>query len=297
MGNTETNDFGGLLPSWERSLRATNKSPRTVQSYMESAGQLADFLGDGCDLGDVDRGDVESWMIWLIEHRSASTARVRFASVQQLFRWAVDEGEIKASPMVSMKPPQLSDKIVPVIPDADLLRLLDSVTGGEWRPRRDAAVLWMLATTGVRVDELVGMDVDDVDLDAATALVTGKGDRERHVALATKTVMALDRYERARRKHRLAGTRAYWLGTKGRLTDSGVRQLVRRRGEDVGIDGLHPHQFRHTFAHRWLAKEGSESGLQTAAGWRSPQMLARYGASAKAERARAEAQRLGLDDF
>lgn len=285
-----------LTRSWERSLRAAGRSPRTVDSYLESLGSLDAFLGSP-PVDTIDREAVETWIIHLIETRSASTARVRYASVQQFFRWAVREDELSVDPMANMSPPSVPEHEVPVLTSDELTRLTDALEGSTFVDRRDAAIVWVLLTTGIRAAELVGMTTESVDLDGCMISVTGKGAKDRTVAIHERTILALDRYERQRARHARATSPAYWLGPKGGLTDSGLRQLVRRRGDAVGIAGLHPHQFRHTYAHRWLAKGGTEGGLQTAAGWASSQMVGRYGASAKAERARAESARLGLEDL
>jgi integrase len=101
---------------------------------------------------------------------------------------------------------------------------------------------------------------------------------------------------RIRRSQTSASSPALWLGRSGPLTTSGIAQILRKRGDEAGIAGLHPHLFRHTFAHHWLAAGGGESDLMLLAGWASPEMVRRYGRSAAADRARDAHRRLSPVD-
>ncbi len=109
---------------------------------------------------------------------------------------------------------------------------------------------------------------------------------------SARTARALDRWLRERRRHRWAHLDAFFLGERGRLTPDGVRDIVKIRGGPAGVEGVHPHRFRHSFAHDFLLSGGGERDLKRLAGWTSDAMLERYGSAAADLRAREAAKRL-----
>ncbi|MFP3881705.1 MAG: tyrosine-type recombinase/integrase [Actinomycetota bacterium] len=282
---TDSLPIPDLLDSFELHLRAKNRAEKTIKSYREAVTQLAGHV-DGKPSDQITNQDVESYLAAVLAKNAPATARQRYASLVQFFKWAHAEGEIPDNPMDRVQPPQLAEQPVPVLTPADLSALIRAAKGQGFEERRDEALIRMFADTGVRLGEMAGLRVGDVDLNLAVAVVKGKGSRFRTVPYGDKTREALDRYRRQRMRHEYADLEAWWLGRKGALTDSGITQILRRRAKDAGLDGLHAHQFRHSFAHQWLAQGGNEGDLQRIAGWSSPQMLQRYGKSAADQRAR-----------
>jgi site-specific recombinase XerD len=284
-----------LLPSWARSLRAENKSPRTVVGYTSGGRQFLDFLeavGMPTEVGAIRREHVEAFIEHVLDHNKSSTAATRYRDLQQLFRWLVEEGEITESPMARMRPPKLDERPVPVISEDHLHSLFRACQGKSFESRRDTAIVRVFLNTGARLAEMAGLRMEDLDLDAREVYVTGKGRKGRFLPLGHKAVKDVDRYLRARGRHKDSQLPWLWLGPKGRLTDSGIAQMVKRRCREAGIPEINPHRFRHSFSHLWLAAGGTEHDLAKINGWSSLQMVGRYASSAAGERAKAAHHRI-----
>ncbi|MET9955649.1 tyrosine-type recombinase/integrase [Streptomyces sp. NPDC006339] len=317
MAKRQPYDIAPLSASWARSLRARNLADNTQRVYTRAAAGLRDFLityepkpGDeharlvpteleGND--GIHREHIEAYIDHLLSTTSAATAHQHFRSLKTFFNWLVDEEEMDRSPMRTMKAPRLPEVEVPVIPDDALEKLLKVCKGTTFEARRDTAIILMFLDTGARLSELTLRTQEKLDLDLMVLHVRGKGDRERPAPFGRATAVAMDRYLRAAGKHlgrALEPGDPLWFGvkTKRELTIWGVGTMIERRCKEAGIPHIHPHQFRHTFAHLWKVNGGNEDALMRIMGWRSRQMLSRYGSSAGEERARREHRDLSPGD-
>jgi site-specific recombinase XerD len=172
----------------------------------------------------IGRDDVAAFIAHLrVKGRKPGTIATRYDGLKRFFRWLEDAEDIGASPMAKMHRPMVPMTDVPL-------------------------------DTGLRIGGLVSMTVEGTDLQKGRAAYRKKGGNLGEVPLGSHAAKALDRYLRARSRHRLANRPDLWLGLEGPVTTSGVRQVLARHAEAIGAEDLHlhPHMFRHTFVDWWL---------------------------------------------
>lgn len=289
-----------LLGSWELHLRAERKSPQTVKTYGDGVRAFIRWCEDNDHTPAIDRTLLKLFVVSLLDGGSKpATAQSRHLAMRRFSAWLTEEGEQDTDPLLGVKAPKLDQPVTEPLSAEEIKALLKACKGADMRDLRDAAIVTLMYTTGARAGEVVGLQLEDVHARAQTPYVVirrGKGGKGRTVPLAPEAALSMDRYlRRGRQGHRLAPSPDLWLGDRGKaFSYDALHKTLKWRAELAGIEGFHPHRLRHTFAHRWLAKGGSEGGLMAVAGWSRPDMLLRYSRARASERAAEEAQRLDL---
>lgn len=280
-----------FITSWQLALEAAAKSPRTVRSYLDSVRALHTFLvaqGMPADVESVDAEHLRAFLLAEERRTSAASAAVHFRNLRVFFGWLARESErVNPNPMDRVEGPKVTKKAKPFFDDEELARLLKTCSGASFADRRDTAIMRVLIDTGLRVSGLANLRYDADDDDRNDVFLTQrrlrirlKGGDETWIPIGKKAASAMDRYIRARARHPHASSPWLWLGVQGhntaRMTDSGIRDMVGRRGEQAGIQNVHPHRFRRSFADKWLEAGGSTDDLMHITGWKTYDMVREY---------------------
>ena len=280
-----------FVTSWQLALEAAAKSKRTVRSYTDSAKALHTFLvGQNmpADVEGVDSEHIRAFLLAEEQRTSPVSAAVHFRNLRVFFGWLASEEErSNPNPMARIEGPKVSKKAKTFFSDDELARLLKTCQGSSFVDRRDTAIMRVLIDTGLRVSGLANLrhDLDDeshndVFLTQRRLRIRLKGGDETWVPIGKKAAAALDRYIRVRARHPQASSPWLWLGVQGHntahMTDSGIRDMVGRRGEQAGIQNVHPHRFRRSFADKWLEAGGSTDDLMHITGWKTYDMVREY---------------------
>lgn len=247
--------YHDLLSQFEQWLRVErNLSERTRRAYIYDLERLGDFLTHlHGRTPRPDQIDIEAIREYLnhmqLDRACKSTTLARMiSSIRGYFDFAVERGAIEQSPAARLRTPKQPKRLPIYLVPQEVVRLLESPDPDSTRGLRDRAILTSLIFTGMRLSEVVGINLGDLDLTHQTLRIMGKGRKERIAPLNQLVISALNLYLQARP---LSDSPALFLNYKGnRLTGRSIENIVRNYALKSGIfkDGISPHKLRHTFA-------------------------------------------------
>jgi integrase/recombinase XerC len=286
-------------------LYERNASPATIRSYRNDLNLLYEFLTPPGEktmpLGEVDHRIIREFVSWLYDRKQqkASVAR-KLAALRTFFKFCVREKITKQNPARLISTPKIPKRVPRVLTAEELNRFLDGLPGGSAGrkqarrksqtgddailiPCRDRAILELLYASGLRVSELVGLSIGNLDRAGQMVRVLGKGRKERVVPYGAKAEQALEAYLPLRAKllvhpHTKPCPEAVFLNNRGgRLSGKSIRQLVKSYARLANVNwDLHPHSLRHAFATHLLADGADLRAIQELLGHASLTSTQRY---------------------
>lgn len=268
-----------------------NASPHTVRNYRSDLVQFRNFLsaqdpGAQVEILSVNAHKIRSFLAYLFkkEERKASIAR-KLAAIRAFFKFLNKERRLAENPAATISTPKLEKKLPRIMTEEEMNSFLDRVAEaaqtGDPAFLRDRAILELLYASGLRVSELSGLDVRNVNFGDAFVLVRGKGNKERMVPFGSKAKAAIEAYlpvrERILRESRAASTALFLNVRGGRLTTRSVDRLLKRYVQRFGPRvKVSPHSLRHAFASHLLAEGADLRAIQEMLGHKSLATTQKY---------------------
>ncbi|QDT39514.1 tyrosine recombinase XerC [Stratiformator vulcanicus] len=262
----------GEIDAFVRYLRVErNASELTLKSYSEDLGSVLEFFNEVKQrvppVVEIDVAALREYVAYLHECQYArSTIARRLACLRSFFKFCRREGKVNANPAKALRTPRAGRKLPHFLTDDEILRLLNTPPAGEAAGLRDRAILEVLYSAGLRVAELVGMDLTDWDRDASVIRVLGKGRKERIAPVGHHATEALDRWCAVREpdESNADAREAVFLNKFGtRLTTRSVGRMLDKHIKAAGLDTkTSPHTLRHTFATHLLDGGADIRGVQ-----------------------------------
>lgn len=267
-----SNAFDGALDDYIQHLRVERGLSRhTVDGYASDLAKFAKWLeADGVVLDKVDEPVVAGFLVSLSQKGlSARTQARALSSVRGFFRFLVQERRHPHDPTELLEGPRLLTKLPDILNRDEVLRLLHAPAGDKLNRVRDRAMLHTMYAAGLRVSELVNLDLGDVNLEDGFVAVLGKGNKRRIVPLGAHARAAMAEYlAKARTKWAHPSSRACFVTARGKaMTRQGFWAIVKKYARAAGITKpISPHKLRHSFATHLLAGGADLRSVQTMLG-------------------------------
>jgi integrase/recombinase XerD len=248
-------------------------SNNTIVAYRNDLAQLVRYLTtdrqmeEPLDWKEVDRDTIIDYILHLKEREYASSTVARkSAAVKSFFHFLFQTGVLADDPTATLESPRVKKRLPRSASPEDIEKLLTAPQGESPKALRDRALLELLYATGMRVTELISLDLDGVDLDTGTVRCYGKGAKERLMPIHSRAVDALQRYLEKGRPQFLRNDdeRALFLNPRGqRLTRQGLWLIVKQYVEQAGLSSvITPHTLRHSFATHMLNRGANLRNVQ-----------------------------------
>lgn len=261
-------------------------SKHTVKAYITDVGEFCRVIKEkklvnckegGIDFKKLDETPVRAYISWLYTKNSRTSVSRKLASVRTFFEFLIRKGVLKNN-LAKLVPTPRGEKRLPTFLTVDeVFKLLDIKGSGDTLISRDIAVLELLYSSGLRVSELVGINLNDLDLNNMTVKVLGKGNKERIVPVGSKAGDALKEYLYARLDMNPAGDSLFVNSRGGRLNVRSVDRIIKKYAAIAGIPkNVSPHVLRHTFATHLLGGGADLRAIQEMLGHKSLSTTQRY---------------------
>jgi len=276
-----------ILAFTEELIAAKGQSLQTARAYRADLEQLYEWLsehdaiheGEGATWKALDRVMLRRYLANRHGKASAATLMRKLASLRSFFRFLVEIGLVEQNPAALLATPKQRRRLPRALPVDDVFALIESPDDDELLGARDKAIFELLYGCGLRVSELTGLSLRDLDLAQRTVRVLGKGNKERELPVGRKAVEALDRYLSRRNELRpLAQESALFLNRYGeRLTSRSVARRLDRQVRLVALrHNISPHSLRHSFATHLLGGGADLRSIQELLGHNSLSTTQRY---------------------
>lgn len=265
------------------SLRAENRSPNTLRAYTRDLKDFAATIGARRELGSIQPVQVRDHFRVLLDGGLARASLVRkHDALRSFYRWAAAEEYVSENIIAGM-PMRRKPAEIPFVPTETQVGLLfqPEVLAKVLHPERAAVMLELMYSCGLRISEVVSLNVADLNLENYSALINGKGRKQRYAIFGATTRQALEKYlplrEKLQRGASERDNRALLVGRRGRLTVRQVFRIVCEAAEKAGLPkDLHPHSLRHACATHMVNNGANISALQSLLGHERISTTQRY---------------------
>ena len=238
-----------------------NYSPHTVLNYRLDLEDFKKFLGEGINLEKIDYLLLRKYLA-LMKEKGLSSRSVnrRLSTLRSFFRFLTREGLLKTNPMLSLSSPKQEKRLPLFMTEEEVSRLIEATHPKDEMGLRDKAILETFYSSGLRISELVGLDIEDIDFISGIVKVLGKGRKERITPIGDSALLAIRAYLEKRKKEQAA---LFLNKNKSRISTRGVRNIVSKYIHRAGIkQGVSAHTLRHSFATHLLNRGADLRSVQ-----------------------------------